>query len=58
MKAGRCVAFYVDDGQGRRLLVGYPQDGVVRHPVILAVTLRELMDAIATLRTLGEELPP
>ena len=57
LRAGRCVVCYSDDGQGRRLSVGTPINGVVRDPVIVASTKAELVEVIAALKQLAEELP-
>ena len=61
-RAGRAVAIYIDDGQGRRLVVAEANTDVTRpmlfDPVLIAMTQREAKDAIAVLRQLAEELPP
>lgn len=60
MKAGRLVAVYVEDAQGRRLVLA--QEGKHGHTLedtlILAHTQAEAKQAIAALRQLAEELPP
>ena len=59
MRAGRLVAVYVDDGQGRRLVLAEERSSLVlERPLILATTQREAREAIAALRQLAEELPP
>ncbi len=59
MNAGRLVATYIDDGQGRRLVIGDAANkGYIDRPVLFAQTQREAKDAIATLIQLAEELPP
>jgi hypothetical protein len=57
MKAGLAVATYVENGQGRRLLVSAGDHGYLQ-PVTLATNRREANDAIAALKQLSEELPP
>jgi hypothetical protein len=60
MRAGKLVAVYVDDGQGRRLVLAEP-DGygcTLEHTLILATTQREAKAAIVALHQLTEELPP
>lgn len=51
------VAAYIDDGQGRRVIVGTPSRGAVEKPVLLAETREEARQVIAVLRQLAEELP-
>lgn len=60
MQAGRLVAVYVDDGLGRRVVLGAAdaRDPVCHTPITLATTQREMKAAIATLHQLCEELPP
>lgn len=60
MRAGRLVAMYVDDGPGRRVVLGDADAGspVCYQPITLATTQREMKAAIATLHQLCEELPP
>lgn len=57
MEAGRAVLVYVDDGQGRRLVIGTMRNKVMDHPVVLATTRAEARHAISALRNLMEELP-
>lgn len=60
MSAGRVTAAYVDDGQGRRLVLadmnrtGYALDRVL----VVATHQGEVRELIATLKQLAEELPP
>ncbi len=60
MQAGRAVAVYVDDGQGRRLVLadtdrhGYALEKVI----VVAMHQGEARAAIAALKQLAEELPP
>jgi hypothetical protein len=61
--AGRAVAVYIDDGQGRRLVVATAHVfsdglGALFDPVIVALTKEEAMHASAVLRQLADELPP
>lgn len=60
MPAGKLVAAYIEDGQGRRLVLA--QEGsqglVLERPLVLATTQAEAKQAIATLKQLSEELPP
>ncbi len=59
VQAGNLVAGYVDDGQGRRLILGDPgKHGAIQHPLVLAMTQREAFALIGVLRGLLEELPP
>jgi len=60
MKAGRLLAVYVDDGQGRRLVLAEPEDDnlVASRTLVFARTQAEAFDALATIRQLVEELPP
>ena len=58
MKAGRLVAIYIEDGQGRRLVLAQEDGRLLRDPLILATTQTEAKDAIAVLMQLAEELPP
>lgn len=55
--AGRAVAVYVDDGQGRRVIIATEDRGVLRNPVVVALTRSELRLAISALRMLEDELP-
>lgn len=57
LQAGRAVAAYVEDGQGRRLLVASP-GSFLSNPVIVAMTQKEAKEAIGALKQLMEELPP
>lgn len=57
MEAGRAVLVYVDDGQGRRLVIGTMRDKAMDHPVVLATTRAEARHAISALRNLMEKLP-
>jgi hypothetical protein len=50
------IAIYVDNAQGRRLLVAVADD--FAKPVLIAMTQTEAREAIAVLRQLAEELPP
>ena len=56
MRCGLAVAAYVDDGQGRRIVVA-SEDRRMLRPVPLATTKAEARAAIAVLRQLAEELP-
>jgi hypothetical protein len=60
MQAGRVVAVYVDDGQGRRLVIAneHPSGYALDRPLVFALTQAEAKAAIAVLRQLAEELPP
>jgi 3-dehydroquinate synthase class II len=59
MRAGRLVAVYVDDGQGRRLvLADEGRYSVAERVMVLATTQAEAKQAIAVLYQLAEELPP
>jgi hypothetical protein len=60
MKAGRCVAAYVDDGMGRRLVLGVPDGERYQHvePITVAQTQGEAQDLVRVLRELAQELPP
>lgn len=60
MKCGRCVAAYVQDGQGRRLVLAREHESgfLLESPLVLALTQGEARDAIRTLYNLLEELPP
>lgn len=60
MRAGRLIAVYVDDGQGRRLVLAEPApDGarLLERTLVAALTRTEARALIATLTQLGEELP-
>lgn len=57
MDAGLCIAAYVDDGMGRRLVIAPKTDGF-NTTVIVATTQAEAKAAIGALRQLAEELPP
>lgn len=57
LRAGRAVAVYVDDGQGRRIIIATEDRGALRDPVVLATNRAELRHVISALRTLAEELP-
>lgn len=65
MKAGRCVATYVDDAMGRRLtLTEVGPSGLLGmlvaqgESIVFATNQREAQEAIKTLRELTQELPP
>jgi hypothetical protein len=60
MQAGRLVAVYAHDGQGRRLLLVDRGDRNVNvdAPLIAAFTQAEARALIATVTQLLEELPP
>jgi hypothetical protein len=59
MKAGRLVAIYVDDAQGRRIVVAQPNDrgDALEGVATLATNKAEAREAITALRQLVEELP-
>jgi hypothetical protein len=58
MKAGLLVAVYVEDGQGRRLVVAENEGLILNKTLILATTKAEAAEAISALKQLSEELPP
>jgi hypothetical protein len=60
MRAGQLLAVYVDDGQGRRLVLAEPGEytTALGKTLVLASTQAEARQAIATLHQLLEELPP
>lgn len=60
MEAGRLVAIYVDDGQGRRLVIAdkHSSGFALDRPLVFATTQTEAREAIGVLRQLAEELPP
>lgn len=57
MQAGRLVAAYVDDGQGRRVVLADPNVGGWSRTMVVGMTQREVRATIATLHQLLEELP-
>ena len=58
MKAGRLVAVYVEDGQGRRIVLSDERhEGCLERP-LLATTQAEARHAVTVLKQLLEELPP
>jgi hypothetical protein len=57
MSCGRLVAAYVDDGQGRRLVVARAEERAFNETLVLALTQEEARAAIRTLYQLLEELP-
>lgn len=59
MKAGLLVAVYVEDGQGRRLVLAqeHKHGLVLENVLILATTQAEAKQAISVLKQLAEELP-
>lgn len=58
--AGRIAAAYVDDGQGRRLvLADYTKHGfALDRPLVIATHQGEARAVIAAIHGLLEELPP
>lgn len=54
---------FVDDGQGRRLLVAPRADdsgrkfALIERPLVLALTKEQALDAAKVIRQLAEELP-
>lgn len=60
MRAGRLVAIYIDDGQGRRLVLAQPMASgfAIDRPLVIGDTQKEVREVIATLKQLAEELPP
>lgn len=54
---GQAFAVYVEDGQGRRVVLAGRDGGALLHPVILATTRAELRRAAAVLREMADELP-
>lgn len=59
MSAGRVIAVYVDDGQGRRIVLGSPREGssVILDPLPVATHRGELDALVRALRELRDELP-
>jgi hypothetical protein len=57
MRCGQGVAVYVDNAQGRRLMIGREDGGFLRDPIIIGTTKAEARAAIAVLMQLAEELP-
>lgn len=60
MKAGRVTAVYVDDGQGRRLVLAdeHRSGLALDRTLVVATHQGEVRALIATLKQLAEELPP
>lgn len=63
LRAGLLVAVYIQDGQGRRLVLADESactrlSSVLERPMTIATNQREAKDAIAALHQLLEELPP
>lgn len=56
-RAGQAVAVYVDDGLGRRVVVGREGGGTIRDVVLVASTKAEARHAAAVLRQMADELP-
>lgn len=59
-RAPKCAAAYIDDGQGRRLVVASPLSGndvLVERPVVIATNKSELDRTIRVLQSLRDELP-
>ena len=56
-QAGRLVAAYIADGQGRRVVLADPNDRGWASTMVVGMTQREVKATIATLYQLLEELP-
>jgi len=56
-QGGRLRVGYVDDGQGRRMLLGEDDRGAVR-PIVAATTREEAKALAGAILSLAEELPP
>lgn len=56
-RAGQAIAVYIEDGQGRRIVIGREERGVVRDAALVATTKAEARHAAAVLRQMADELP-
>lgn len=55
--AGRLVLVFVDDGMGRRLVIGDVRHGMVDRPRALAMSKTEALNAITAIRDFMVDLP-
>lgn len=55
--AGRLVAVFIDDGQGRRVVLGEATERVIDRPLIAATHKGEVRALVNALRGLLDELP-